>query len=352
MSEAEDILFARRGAMAEITLNRPAALNSLTLAMMQALDPRLDEWEADRDVGAVVIRGAGGRAFCAGGDIRALYGSRESGERTYRAAFYREEYSQNRRIFRFAKPYVALIDGIVMGGGVGLSVHGSHRVASERTLFAMPETGIGLFPDVGATYVLPRLAGELGMYLGLTGARLKAADCLYAGIATHYAPSAKFPAIADALAAADLGQGRAAVSAVLASFAEDPGTAPLSEARAAIDRCFAGKSVEAILEALAREGTALAKDTAAILAQKSPTSLKLTFRALRLGRGLTFEEAMIMEYRLCQYCMDGHEFFEGVRAVIVDKDGAPKWRPPTLAGVEEAELARAFAPRADDLSFG
>lgn len=349
--ETDDILFERRGALALITLNRPQALNALTLGMMRALDPKLDEWQADPAVGAVVIQGAGGRAFCAGGDIRALYDSRRTGDRAYRAEFYREEYSQNRRIFRLGKPYVALVDGIAMGGGVGLSVHGSHRIATERTLFAMPETGIGLFPDVGGGYFLPRLAGDLGMALGLLGTRLKAADCVYSRIATHYLPSAKLPALIERLAAADLGAGRAAVDGALASFAEDPGAAPMAAHRAAIDRCFSGASVEAIVAALEAEGTPWAREALETLATKSPTSLKLTYRQLREGKRLGFEHAMVMEYRLCQYCMDSHDFFEGVRAVIVDKDNAPRWKPPTLAGVTEAEIARAFAPRADDLGF-
>ena len=349
--KAADILFERRGNLALITLNRPKALNALTLDMMRALDPRLDEWEADHRVQAVAIRGAGERAFCAGGDVRALYDSRAAGNRAYRAEFYREEYTQNRRIFRFRKPYIGLIDGITMGGGVGLSVHGSHRVATERTLFAMPETGIGLFPDVGAGYFLPRLPGELGMFLGLTGTRLRAADCLYAKIATHYVPSGKLVALIDALAAADLSAGRAAAGGVLERFAADPGPAPLMAHRDGIDRCFAGDSVEAIIAALEAESTPWAAETRKIIAAKSPTSLKLTFRQLREGRRLDFEEVMIMEYRLCQYCMDGHDFFEGVRAVVIEKNNAPHWDPPTLAGVSGAEIARAFAPRPDDLRF-
>lgn len=350
-SETEDIVFERRGALGLITLNRPKALNALTLEMMKALDSRLDDWASDPAVQAVVIQGAGERAFCAGGDIRALYDSRGNRNRAYASAFYREEYPQNRRIFRFRKPYVALIDGITMGGGVGVSVHGSHRVATERTLFAMPETGIGMFPDVGGTYFLPRLPGELGMFLGLTGARLKGADCLYTGIATHYMPSAKLPALVDALAGAELHEGRAAVTRVLDRFAEDPGSAPLAEHRAAIDRCFSQDSVEAIMTALEGEATPWAQEMKKTLATKSPTALKLTYRQLREGRGLGFEAAMITEYRLCQYIMDGHDFYEGVRAAIIDKDNAPKWHPARLEDVKDAEIARAFAPRPDDLRF-
>jgi enoyl-CoA hydratase len=348
---AAEVLFERRGGLGLITLNRPKALNALTLEMIRALDPRLEAWASDAAVQAVAIRGAGDRAFCAGGDVRALYESRARGDRAYRAEFYRHEYGQNRRIFRFPKPYIALIDGIAMGGGVGVSIHGSHRVATERTLFAMPETGIGLFPDVGAGHFLPRLPGKLGLYLGLAGVRIKAADCLYAGLATHYVPSARLEALIAALAEADLGRGNAAVDELLARFHEDPGPAPLAARRASIDRAFGAASVEAILAALMRDGEDWSKETQAVLAGKSPTSLKLTFRQLALGRELSFEEVMIMEYRLCQYCMDGHDFFEGVRAVIIDRDNAPKWRPPTLAEVSEAEIGRAFAPRADDLNF-
>jgi enoyl-CoA hydratase len=351
MVESADILFERRGRLAVITLNRPAALNSLTLDMMKALDPRLDEWEADPKIQAIVIRGAGGRAFCAGGDIRALYDSRADGNRAYRADFYREEYTQNRRIFRYKKPYVALVDGIVMGGGVGLSVHGSHRVATERTLFAMPETGIGLFPDVGGSYFLPRLPGELGMYLGLTGVRLKAPDMIHARIATQHVPSAGLPQLLEALAQADLAAGKPAIDRAIARFASDPGPAPLAPHRDAIDRCFAKDSVEAIIAALEAEESPWANETLKILSTKSPTSLKITFRALREGRRLDFEAAMTMEYRICQYCMDGHDFFAGVRAVIIDKDNAPKWDPPTLAGVTVSALDRALAPRPDDLHF-
>ena len=341
MSDAQAILFERRGRLAIVTLNRPAALNALTLDMIRQLDRKLADWAVDPSVGAVVIRGAGERAFCAGGDVRALY----DGDAAYRAEFYRDEYRLNRRVFCFPKPYLALIDGVVMGGGVGVSVHGSHRVASERTLFAMPETGIGLFPDVGGGYFLPRRPGRIGMYLALTGARLGAADCLYAGIATHCVPGDRLDALVDALADGD-------VDATLAHFATDPGPPPLAEHRAAIDRCFAGASVEAIVATLKAESGDWARAMRETLAAKSPTSLKLAFRQLSAGATLDFEAVLVMEYRLSQFCMAGHDFFEGVRAVVIDKDNAPRWRPATLAEVSEAEIDRAFRPLGDrDLDF-
>ena len=341
MSGATGIRFERRGGLGLVILDRPRALNALTLDMIRALDARLDDWAGDAAVRTVAIRGAGGRAFCAGGDVRALY----DGDADFRATFYRDEYRLNRRIFRYAKPYVALIDGVTMGGGVGVSVHGSHRVASERTLFAMPETSIGLFPDVGGGYFLPRRPGRIGMYLALTGARLRAADCLYAGIATHHVPGDRLDALVDALADGD-------VDAVLARFATDPGPPPLAERRAAIDRCFAGGSVAAIVATLEAESGDWARATRATLAAKSPTSLKLTFRQLSAGATLDFEAVLVMEYRLSQFCMAGPDFFEGVRAVVIDKDNAPRWRPATLAEVPEAEIDRAFRPLGDrDLDF-
>jgi enoyl-CoA hydratase len=218
-----------------------------------------------------------------------------------------------------------------------MSVHGSHRVISENALFAMPETAIGLFPDVGGTYFLPRLPGELGMYLALTGVRIGPADMLYAGIATHFVPAAKFSEIAPRLA-----QGEAA-DLVLAGLSADPGPAPLAVHRAAIDRAFGATSVEAIVAALQNEG-AWGKETAALLATRSPTSLKLTYRAMREGGALDFDSCMRMEYRLTMRTLEGHDLYEGVRAAIIDKDQRPVWRPATLAGVSDAEIARYFLP--------
>ncbi len=353
-SSAEDIQFERRGGLGLITLNRPKALNALTLEMIGVMHPRLDAWAADPAVKAVAVQGAGERAFCAGGDILHIYYGREGGRNPFGEAFFRAEYALNRRVKTFPKPYIALMDGVTMGGGVGLSVHGSHRVASERCLFAMPETGIGLFPDVGGSYFLPRLAGQLGLFLGLTGWRLKAADCLYCGIVTAYLESARIDAFIAALAAADWTRGPAGtlVEGALGGLQGDPGVSVLAEMRPAIDRCFAADSVEAIVARLGEEPADWAAKARAQIAKASPTSLKLAFRQLRSGAAMDFDAAMTMEYRLSQACTAGPDLYEGIRAVVVEKDQAPQWSPASLDAVRQADIDRAFAPLGgDDLLF-
>src|SRR6266566_1626467 len=252
MPENEDILFGREGGVTTVTLNRPQALNAFTLAMYRRFAPMLREWAADPEIHAVVIRGAGERAFCAGGDIRAIAeaGQGVSGNAALTSRFFWEEYELIRRIHRFPKPYLAIIDGITMGGGVGVSVNGAYRVATERTSLAMPETGIGLFPDVGATRFLNLCPGHIGRYLGLTGVRLGPADALYCGFATHFVPRERVPALVAALAGTTwrAGTERGQVDTLLGRFAADPGSPPLAERRAAIDRCFAGDTIEAILD--------------------------------------------------------------------------------------------------------
>lgn len=344
---AEDIFFERRGGLGLVRLNRPQALNALTVEMTRRLDGTLKDWAADPNVTMVAIRGVGGRAFCAGGDVRALHAAGPGSPDTER--FYREEYALNRRIFRFPKPYVALIDGIVMGGGVGVSAHGSHRVASERTLFAMPETGIGLFPDVGATWLLSRCPGESGIYLGLTGARIHAADLIELGLAEAMVPHGRLDGLEAALA--EVG-GATELDAAIAGLAADPGAPALRAHRAAIDGCFAEPTVEAILAALDAEGTAWARSTAVTLREKSPTSLKVTLRQLRRGRELPdFEAAMRLEFRLVRRFMAGGDFFEGVRAAVIEKDRQPRWRPDRLDAVDEATVDAYFAPLERELEF-
>ncbi len=346
MTETSDIRFAVEGGVAFVTLSRPKALNALTLEMIRAYYPRLLAWNKDPAIRAVVISGEGERAFCAGGDVRAVYDSVKTTPSDMYRTFFQEEYRLNRLIHRLSKPYVALIDGITMGGGLGLSRHGSHQIATERTMASMPETGIGLFPDIGATWFLNQCPGKIGLYLALTGARVRGADVLYAGFATHYAPSAALDGFRK-----DLASG-ADVDVAIRKVATDPGVPALASARAEIGRTFAGGSVEEILAALEAEGTDWARDVLKTFGPKSPTSMKVTFEQMHRGARLSIEEALIMEYRMTQVFMAGRDFFEGIRALLIDKDQSPKWRPPTLAEVTAADVARYFEPPATgDLVF-
>jgi enoyl-CoA hydratase len=349
MLSESDILFERRGSAGLVTLNRPQALNAVSLGMVRALTAQLAEWEADPAVTRVVVTASGGRAFSAGGDLRELYDLGRAERYDEALTFWREEYALNARIKRYRKPYVALIDGIVMGGGVGVSVHGSHRVAGDRFVFAMPEVGIGFFPDIGATWFLPRLPGELGAYCALTGERINAADAVTAGIATHRIESARLPQLVEALC------GATAVDATLSAFAQPAEKGPVTAQRSAIDELFRGVRVEDILAALDRaaggDGTAFAAATAALIRTKSPTSLKIALMQMRRGPMLDFEECMRTEYRIVSRVVRGHDFYEGVRAVIVDKDQAPRWQPAVLAAVADAEIERHFAPITNELEL-
>jgi len=442
-----EILIDRRGTAGIVTLNRPAALNAMTHGMVRALAGALERWRHDGAVSRVIVTAAGGRAFSAGGDLRLIYDLGRAGRQSEVLAFWHEEYILNAAIKRYPKPYVALIDGIVMGGGVGVSVHGSHRVAGDRFQFAMPEVGIGFFPDVGATWFLPRLPGELGTWCALCGDRLNAADAVAAGVATHRVASARLADLAEALC------GAAPVDAVLAAYAEpvgpgtlaspspllsspsplvgegrgrgsggfapdvphsttptpDPspqgggekrgepaspsplagegrgggsgssGTAvphsttptpdpspqgggeqrggPVTARRGAIDRLFAANSVEAILAGLDAEAGSgsgdaeWARATAAAIRAKAPLSLKIALAQVRRGRDWSFTECMRAEFRIASRIAYGKDFYEGIRAVIVDKDNAPRWRPATLADVTEAEVERHFAPLAVELEL-
>src|SRR5262252_5189791 len=287
--ENSEILFARHGAAGVVTLNRPKALNALTRNMIRQLRAALDGWRNDPAVTRVVITAEGGRAFSAGGDLREIYDAGRAGRHAEALGFFREEYELNTLIKRYPKPYVALIDGIVMGGGVGVSVHGSHRVAGDRFLFAMPEVGIGFFPDVGGTWFLPRLPGELGTYSALTGERLKAADGVGAGVATHRVSSARFADLQDALC------GNVPVDSLLAAFAEPAGEGPVLARRPAIDRLFVGDRVEDILRQLDGEATRGGTDagwaaaTAATIRSRAPVSLKVALAQVRRGRTWSFE---------------------------------------------------------------
>jgi enoyl-CoA hydratase len=342
---ADEIRIEQRGGLVVVTLNRPRALNALSFGMCRAIHEGLASWQADPGVHAVLIKGAGERAFCAGGDIRWLYDILISEGEEPALAFYALEYPMNARLHHFTKPYVALLDGITMGGGVGVSVHGSHRVVTERTVFAMPETGIGFFPDVGATYVLPRLRGALGMYLGLTGARLGATDCVWTGIGSCYVPTERLGALEESLAAADLADdAHGRVQRVLDELRADPGPPPLAQQMARIDACYGRSDLDAVLHALGAEETGWGQAQLEQLSTKSPTSLAVTFRQLQQGAALGFDDAMRLEYRLVPRFLAGHDFREGIRALIVDKDGRPAWRPARLEDVSVAEVEAYFRP--------
>jgi enoyl-CoA hydratase len=347
MTEEPEIIFETRGRAGVVTLNRPKALNALTHGMVGLMHGKLAEWAAMPDVELVVVKAAGGKAFCAGGDIRQLDAWGRAGDPAARA-FYREEYRLNAFIKSYPKPYVALIDGIVMGGGVGVSVHGSHRVAGERTVFAMPETGIGLFPDVGGTFFLPRLSGNLGTWLALTGARLGRDACHRAGLATHAVAGRELDRILDRLC----DEGRP--DEVLARFVQPAGSDHDDPPLASIERLFGGGSVEAIIDALDAEtgpDRDWARAQAATIRQKSPTSLRIAMRQMHDGARADFRECMRIEYRIVTRVLQGHDFYEGVRAVILDKDNSPQWQPPDLASVGEDDLARYFAPLPDELDL-
>jgi enoyl-CoA hydratase len=338
----DEILFERRGAAGIVTLNRPAALNAVTHGMVRALGARLEEWRDDPAVTRVVVTAAGERAFSAGGDLRRLYDLGRAGRHGEALDFWRDEYALNAAIKHYPKPYVSLIDGIVMGGGVGVSIHGSHRVAGDRFQFAMPEVGIGFFPDVGATWFLPRLPGELGAYCALTAERLRADDAVAAAVATHRVRSARLPELIDGLA------GAVPVDALLAAFAEPAGEGPVGALRDLIDRHFAADSVEDILARL-EAGEGRAATLAATIRAKAPLSLKIALAQVRRGPHWSFDDCMRAEFRIVSRIVRGEDFYEGVRAVIIDKDNAPRWRPATLSDVPAAEVERHFAPLAREL---
>lgn len=338
-SHAEpEVLLEKVGRTGVITMNRPKVLNALNLTMIRQIYPQLKKWESDNETDIVIIKGAGDKAFCAGGDIRAVTEAGKVGE-SLAQDFFREEYILNNAIGSYRKPYIALIDGITMGGGVGLSVHGRFRVATEKTLFAMPETAIGLFPDVGGGYFLPRLQGKLGLFLALTGFRLKGRDVQKAGVATHFVESKKIPDLQKELV--DLKSPSAEdVSRVLDSYqsqssldAEKPFI--LKKHLSDIDRLFSASSVEGIVKNLKTDGSEFAKKQTETLSKISPTSLKITLKQLQAGAALSLQDVLVMEYRLSQACMRGCDFYEGVRAVLVDKDQNPKWNPPTLEEVSD-----------------
>ncbi|PCI34020.1 MAG: hypothetical protein COB54_03200 [Alphaproteobacteria bacterium] len=341
MTTEAEILFEERGGLGIITLNRPRALNSLSTGMCVLMDQELVKWATDDAIKAVIIQGAGEKAFCAGGDVKTL--AENSPEDHHKATeFFATEYVMNSRIYHFPKPYIALLDGITMGGGVGVSVHGSHRIITEKCLFAMPESAIGLIPDVGGSYFMPRLPGKLGMYLGLTGARLKGADILYTGIGTSYMTSDKIDGFVTALAEADI-KSADDVDRVISCFAEDPGEAPLDEFRDLIDAAFGEHCLEDILDHLAAIDHEWAAKTLSKLKKMSPISMKVIIEQILQGGALEFNPAMQMEYRIVSHIVSYQsDFYEGVRAVLIDKDQNPTWNPATVEAVTDAQVMAHF----------
>jgi len=335
-----EVLAAIDGQVGHLSLNRPQAIHALTLSMVRAMTAALLGWRDDAAVQAVIIDHAAGRGFCAGGDIAFLRDSALNDGGVAGRQFFFEEYRLNHLILTFPKPVIVVMDGITMGGGVGLAGPASIRIATEATRLAMPETGIGLFPDVGGGWYLSRLAGRLGQYLALTGARLDGADCLWAGLATHYLPQA---ALAEAKAAICASPGEAA--AILHRLAVAPPPAKIAEQAPQIDRLFASDRFEDILDALAADGGEWAAATLKTLGSKSPQTCKVALRQLRESlHHPDFAANMAMEYRIGSRVLLRPDFAEGVRAVIIDKDHAPRWNPPTPAAVTDDLLDAIFAP--------
>ena len=341
----EEVFFEVKGSLGLITLNRPKALNALTLSMVREIHPQLKKWENDSSVKNILIKAEGEKAFCAGGDIRALHDWGKNNDEEA-VGFYREEYILNQYIKRYPKPYISLVNGIVMGGGVGLSVHGSHRIAGENYSFAMPETGIGLFPDVGGSFFLPRLSFEAGAYLALTGNRIKAADAIFLGTATNFIKSENFSNLIN-----DLSKEENDPKEIIDKYSVEPGESEFREISQFCNKIFKADTVEKIIENLTEENSDLSKKILSIIDQKSPTSLKVALKSLRLGKNISFEECMQMEFRMVNKVMNDHDFYEGVRALIIDKDNNPSWKPGNISEVEENFVDKFFSSLDDDLKF-
>jgi enoyl-CoA hydratase len=344
MSETDEVLFSLDGPAGRIHLNKPQTLNALTPSMCAAMHEHLDRWASDPDVHLVIVTGAGDRAFCAGGDVRRVC---EVGREDPVKArdFFLIEYAMDAAIVNFPKPYISVIDGIVMGGGLGISVNGGFRVMSEHVMAAMPETGIGLLPDVGATAFLNACPGRIGLYLGLTGARMDTADAIHAGMGTHFVPRERLSSMIASLTEAKyMGDPFAIVEGIVGRFAGDPGPSKLRARQQEIDRLFAADGIEDILAALDGDGSEFASETAKTLRRMSPTSMKITARQLTRHKGISPIEALKLEYRMVCHVLERHDFYEGIRAALIDKDRNPKWDPATPEGVSGSEVDAHFAP--------
>jgi enoyl-CoA hydratase len=339
MSEpsAPPVLAEVTGGLGRLTLNRPAAINALTAEMAGVLRRTLADWSETDRVRAVLISGAGPRGLCAGGDLRAMHADAVSGG-TGSLDFWADEYRLNADLAAYPKPVVAFMDGLVMGGGIGVSAHASLRVVTERSRLAMPEVGIGFHPDVGGSWLLARAPGEIGTHLALTGGTIGAADALLAGLADVFVPSARLGEVASALETGDAAE-------VVAPFAATPPPGDLAEARAWIDYCYTGDDVAAIVDRLTSSAAPGAQAAAKEIATKSPTSLVVTLRSVRSAAGMPgLREALDQEYRLSAALLRLPDLAEGIRAQIIDKDRRPRWQPPTLDEVSPAVIEACFAP--------
>jgi enoyl-CoA hydratase len=338
-----DLIVRREGAAGVIRLNRPKAINAVTLEMFRDVDKALDQFEADPAVALILLEGAGERGLCAGGDIRALYDSSRAGGDLGKI-LWREEYILNARIAAFPKPYVAFMDGIVMGGGVGLAAHGSHRIVTDKTKLAMPEVGLGFFPDVGGTWLLSHSPGEIGTYFGLTGQTMNGPDAIYAGFADAVVPSAKLPALREALTKIRAGARSADVKTTIDGFVTGETAGPVAALQPSIDRWFAHDRMEDIIAALHRDSSELAQSTLKTLNEKSPRGMVVTLKLLRLARGSSsLQECLVREYRAALQVFASDDFREGVRAAVIDKDRNPKWSPRGIEDVTPAMVAPYFA---------
>ncbi|KAG9065287.1 hypothetical protein KI688_002611 [Linnemannia hyalina] len=351
-----DVLHRKHLSSRTFVLNRPKALNALNLSMVRNMTPQLQAWDASDLCKVIVIKGAGGRAFCAGGDVRQVVELAGAGKHSEALDFFAEEYKLNHMIATLKTPFVAILDGITMGGGVGLSVHAPFRIATEKTVFAMPETNIGLFPDVGGSFFLPRLDGETGTYLGLIGSQLKGIDTVLAGIATHYVPSDRLAALEDRLSELET-DNHDVINMAIEDFVSEPlheHKYALSEHRDAIDRCFHFNTVEEIVAALEQEKTPFAEKALKTLRKVSPTSLKVTLQQIREGANLGIADCFRMEHQLARQFLHGSDFAEGVRALLIEKTLDPKWKPATIEEVDREQMLGQYfrnqAPKALSLS--
>jgi enoyl-CoA hydratase len=347
-----DLIARKEGSVGILRLNRPKAINAVTLEMFHDIDKALDVFEADPDIAVILLEGAGERGLCAGGDIRALWESSKA-KGDLGKILWRDEYILNARIKKFPKPYAAFMDGIVMGGGVGLSAHSSHRVVTEKTKLAMPEVGLGFFPDVGGTWLLSHSPGEIGTYFGLTGQTMNGPDAIHAKFADAVVPSSKLSALREALTKVAPGATSADIRKLIDGFSTGKTAGPVAAQQAKIDGLFSHDRMEDIVAALQRDGSDFAQATLKTLNEKSPRGMVVTLKLLRLARtARSLEECLVREYRAALEVFASDDFREGVRAAVIDKDRNPKWSPARIEDVTPAMVAPYFDEiGADELKF-